>query len=91
MNIEYFKNYLILKKKLNLLEHEIKTDENREEIDRIKKSMEEIKSALNKNNSDEHLFIRCRYINGYTMEKTAEALHVSRDTAYRISRRVKGM
>ena len=88
----YFENYLNLKKKLSLLEFELtekNSDDKKIEISKIKNSMTEIENELNKKNSDEHLFIRCRYINGYTMDKTAEAMNVSRDTAYRISRRVK--
>jgi len=37
---------------------------------------------------EEQLFLESRYIAGMTMEKTAEAMHVSRDTAYRIRRRL---
>ena len=40
--------------------------------------------------SDEQMFLECRYIMGMTMEQTAEAMYVSRDTAYRIRRRIVG-
>ena len=38
--------------------------------------------------SDERLFLTYRYFHGMTMEQTAEAMHVSRDTVYRIRRRI---
>jgi hypothetical protein len=38
--------------------------------------------------SDGRAFLRCRYVLGMTMEQTAEQMHVSRDTAYRIRRRI---
>lgn len=38
--------------------------------------------------SDDRAFLHCRYILGLTMEQTAEKMHVSRDTAYRIRRRI---
>ncbi len=37
---------------------------------------------------DDRAFLRCRYVLGLTMEETAEQMHVSRDTAYRIRRRI---
>ncbi len=33
-------------------------------------------------------FLRCRYVLGLTMEETAEQMGISRDTAYRIRRRI---
>ena len=38
---------------------------------------------------DERMFIECHFINGLTMEQSAEAMEISRDTVFRISRRVK--
>lgn len=38
--------------------------------------------------SDERLFLTYRYLHDLTMEQTAEAMHVSRDTVYRIRRRI---
>ncbi len=38
--------------------------------------------------ADDRAFLHCRYILGLTMEQTAEQMHVSRDTAYRIRRRI---
>lgn len=38
--------------------------------------------------TDERLFLECRYIQGMTVEKAAEAMCVSRDTAFRIRRRL---
>jgi len=38
--------------------------------------------------SDERMFLECRYLMGLTMEQTAEAMYISRDTAYRIRRRI---
>jgi DNA-directed RNA polymerase specialized sigma subunit len=38
--------------------------------------------------SDERLFLTYRYLHDMTMEQTAEAMHVSRDTVYRIRRRI---
>ncbi len=38
--------------------------------------------------SDDRAFLHCRYILGLTMEQTAEQMHISRDTAYRIRRRI---
>ncbi|MCL2212864.1 MAG: hypothetical protein FWB93_03440 [Oscillospiraceae bacterium] len=38
--------------------------------------------------SDERMFLECRYLMGMTMEQTAEAMYISRDTAYRIRRRI---
>ncbi len=38
--------------------------------------------------ADDRAFLHCRYILGLTMEETAEQMHVSRDTAYRIRRRI---
>lgn len=40
--------------------------------------------------SDERLFLTYRYLHDMTMEQTAEAMHVSRDTVYRIRRRIIG-
>ena len=38
--------------------------------------------------ADEQLYLDCRYIQGMTIEETAEAMAISRDTAYRIRRRI---
>lgn len=38
--------------------------------------------------SDERLFLTYRYVHGMTMEETAEEMNVSRDTVYRIRRRL---
>lgn len=38
--------------------------------------------------ADERLFLACHYIKGLTMEETAAEMHVSRDTVYRIRRRI---
>ena len=87
---------------LNVLDHELKTADSEEkinllkiEINKIKLDMTEIENAVNnyknQKHSDERLFLRCRYIDGYTIEKTAAVLNISRDTAYRINRRVKEM
>ncbi len=38
---------------------------------------------------DERLFLAYRYIYGLTMESTAAAMHISRDTVYRIRRRIE--
>lgn len=38
--------------------------------------------------TDDRIFLRCRYVLGLTMEQTAEEMHISRDTAYRIRRRI---
>ena len=38
--------------------------------------------------SDERLFLTYRYLHDLTMEQTAEAMNVSRDTVYRIRRRI---
>ncbi len=38
--------------------------------------------------ADDRAFLHCRYILGLTMEQTAEQMHISRDTAYRIRRRI---
>jgi hypothetical protein len=38
--------------------------------------------------ADDRTFLHCRYILGLTMEQTAEQMHISRDTAYRIRRRI---
>ena len=38
--------------------------------------------------SNEKLFLECRFIQGFTVEKTAEVMCVSRDTAFRIRRRL---
>jgi|GEM_PF-2631142 hypothetical protein len=69
----------------------------REEIRRIDYIMAEIKSVIDDykpaagdNFADERLYLRCRYIDGVTMEKTAELLNVSRNTAYRIKNKVEG-
>ncbi len=37
---------------------------------------------------DEQIFLRCRYLEGMTMERVAEEMFVSRDTVYRIRRRL---
>jgi hypothetical protein len=37
----------------------------------------------------ERMFLKYRYIYGYTAEKTAEVMNVSRDTVYRIKRRIE--
>lgn len=72
----------------------------KEEIQSHKKEMEEIKHAIDTyvppdvsprvavQMNDERIFLECRYIHGLTMEKTADAMCVSRDTAYRIRRRI---
>lgn len=44
------------------------------------------RDALQK--AEERLFLACHYINGLPMESTAAAMGISRDTAYRIRRRV---
>ena len=41
--------------------------------------------------SDERLFLTYRYMHGMTMEETAEEMSVSRDTVYRIKRRLADM
>lgn len=38
--------------------------------------------------ADDRIFLRCRYVLGHTMEEIAEEMHISRDTAYRIRRRI---
>ena len=38
--------------------------------------------------AEERLFLACHYINGFSMESTASAMNVSRDTIYRIRRRI---
>ena len=38
--------------------------------------------------AEERLFLACHYIKGLSMESTAAAMHISRDTAYRIRRRI---
>ena len=38
---------------------------------------------------DERVFIECHFITGLSMEATAEAMNVSRDTVYRIARRLR--
>jgi DNA-directed RNA polymerase specialized sigma subunit len=40
---------------------------------------------------DEKLFLTYRYMHGMTMEETAEEMSVSRDTVYRIKRRLAAM
>lgn len=40
--------------------------------------------------AQERLYLKLRYRQGLTMEATAEAMDVSRDTAYRIRRRIIG-
>lgn len=42
------------------------------------------------NNMEERLFLRCRYVDGMTMEQTAEMLNVSRNTVYRIKNKIEG-
>ena len=44
------------------------------------------KDALRR--AEERLFLACHYINGLSMEATAFAMNVSRDTIYRIRRRI---
>lgn len=72
----------------------------KEEIAYHKREMEQIKSSIDSyvpsdvsprvavQMNDERIFLECRYIQGMTMEKTADAMCVSRDTAYRIRRRI---
>lgn len=38
--------------------------------------------------ADEQLYLDCRYLQDMTIEETADAMAVSRDTAYRIRRRI---
>ncbi len=38
--------------------------------------------------NEERLFLRYHYVIGYSMEQTAEAMDISRDTVYRIRRRL---
>ena len=38
--------------------------------------------------ADDRIFLRYRYVLGLTMEETAEKMNISRDTAYRIRRRI---
>lgn len=65
------------------------------EIKQLESHMSEIKATIDSYNpddyneyTDEKLFLRCRYIDGLTMEQTAEIMHVSRNTAYRIKRKI---
>lgn len=65
------------------------------EIDELKSQMSEIKAVIDNYNpndykdfTDERLFLRCRYVDGLTMEQIAEVMHVSRNTAYRIKRKI---
>lgn len=44
------------------------------------------KDALQR--ADERLFLACHYINGLSMEATADQMCISRDTVYRIRRRI---
>ena len=44
------------------------------------------KDALQR--AEERLFLACHYINGLSIESTANTMGVSRDTAYRIRRRI---
>lgn len=41
-----------------------------------------------KRQSDEQLFLKLRYVQDLTIDETAEAMFISRDTAYRIRRRI---
>lgn len=73
---------------------------NREQLEKIRAEMREIELAIQsyvpprlfgkekQQAIEEQLFLQCRYLRGLTLEKTAEALHVSRDTVYRIRRRI---
>lgn len=38
--------------------------------------------------ADEQMYLDCRYLQGMTIEETADAMAISRDTAYRIRRRI---
>ena len=72
------------------------------EIDRYVDKMKEIEQAIENyvpqgvdnrtymRLSDEQLYLQYRYLLGMTMEQTAEAMYVSRDTVYRIRRRIVG-
>lgn len=44
------------------------------------------KDALQR--ADERLFLACHYINGLSMEDTAAQMNISRDTVYRVRRRI---
>lgn len=99
-DIQYFTNYIYYKKSLPVYAHELKTllYENRtEEAERLKSkirltenSMKEIEALIENYNAgaNERLFLRCRYIDGLTMEKTAEIMNVSRDTVFRLKKRI---
>ena len=73
------------------------TPQIKEEIRRLDNIMAEIQSVIDdytpaegENYMEERLYLRCRYLDGMTMEQIAELLHVSRNTAYRIKNKIEG-
>lgn len=67
-----------------------------EEISEIFAQMTEIKKIIDNYQPGEHknymlerLFLRCRYVDGMTMEQTAELMDISRNTVYRIKKKIE--
>lgn len=74
---------------------ERRLDETRAEMDEIRQTLARLYAESpggglreRYKRSDEKHFLECRYLQGLTVEKTAEVLCVSRDTAFRIRRRL---
>ena len=102
-SFSYFNKYILYKKRRDICQFEItqagdNTSELRHELRQLENSMSEIKSVIddyapNRNDennfADERLFLRCRYIDGLTMEKTAEMMSISRNTVYRIKKKIE--
>ena len=101
-SLSYFNKYILYKKRHDICKFEIRqtdTEALRCELRQLENSMAEIKSVIddyapNNNNThnfaNERLFLRCRYINGMTMEETAEIMEISRNTVYRIKKKIDG-
>ena len=66
------------------LEASMKTTES--ELDEYVRSASTPREAAKR--ADEKLFLTYRYVHGMTMERAAEEMCVSRDTIYRIRRRI---
>ncbi len=67
-------------------ELEISLDDTENELDTYVASASTPREAAKR--ADEKLFLTYRYIHNMTMEETAEEMCVSRDTVYRIRRRI---